>query len=202
MVGAEAPAWLTNVCVDDVEETARRAVDAGGTLFDGPLDLPPAGRLAVLADPHAAPAFYEAVFGWQAEAFGPATMWRLPGYLGGEPQQPVPRDVVATMEPAQPGAAPEWAVDFWVADAETTARTAAERGGRVLVAPHNTDIGFRTSVLADPGGATSSISPATGARTVSRIQTSTFIGQPLGRCGAPPLCRRAMSLGLGPGHQL
>jgi predicted enzyme related to lactoylglutathione lyase len=30
-------------------------------------------------DPDAAPAFYEAVFGWQAEPFGPATMWRLPG---------------------------------------------------------------------------------------------------------------------------
>jgi len=53
-------------------------------------------------DPDAAPAFYGAVFGWQAEPFGPATMWRLPGYVGGEPQQPVPRDVVAAMEPAQP----------------------------------------------------------------------------------------------------
>ncbi len=85
-------------------------------------------------------------------------MWRLPGYVGGEPQQPVPRDVVAAMEPAQPDAAPEWAVDFCVADADTTARTAAARGGRVLVAPHDTDIGFRTAILADPEGATFSVS--------------------------------------------
>jgi len=84
-------------------------------------------------DPDAAPAFYGAVFGWQAEPFGPATMWRLPGYVGGEPQQPVPRDVVAAMEPAQPDAAPEWAVDFCVADADTTARTAAARGGAGVV---------------------------------------------------------------------
>ena len=100
-------------------------------------------------DPDAAPAFYGAVFGWQAEPFGPATMWRLPGYVGGEPQQPVPRDVVAAMEPAQPDAAPEWAVDFCVADADTTARTAAARGGRVLVAPHDTDIGGMLALMAE-----------------------------------------------------
>lgn len=43
-------------------------------------------------------------------------MFRLPGYLGGEPEQPVSREVVATMAP--PGEAskapPRWAADFWV----------------------------------------------------------------------------------------
>ena len=52
-------------------------------------------------DPAAgAKAFYGAVFGWQADAFAmgdvEVTMWRLPGFVGGEPQQPVPRDLVAT----------------------------------------------------------------------------------------------------------
>ena len=49
-------------------------------------------------DPDRAMAFYNAVFGWHAEAFGPSggqvTLCRLPGYVGGEPQQPVARDVV------------------------------------------------------------------------------------------------------------
>ena len=51
-------------------------------------------------DPARAARFYGAVFGWETEAFGPATLFRLPGYVGGEESQPVPRDVVAVMVPA------------------------------------------------------------------------------------------------------
>lgn len=191
--GGAQPGWMTNVCVDEVDNTARQAVQAGGTLVAGPMNLPPAGRLAVLADPSgavlcamepderqgaervnepgawamsalitpdpdAAKAFYSNTFGWQAESAGPTTMWRLPGYVGGEPQQPVPRDVVATMETAAEGTAAHWAVDFWIADADAAARAARQHGGRVLVQPHNTDIGFRTALLADPEGATFSVS--------------------------------------------
>ena len=50
-------------------------------------------------DPDHAAAFYRAVFGWEAEAFGPVHLLRLPGYVGGTPDQPVPRDVVAVMAP-------------------------------------------------------------------------------------------------------
>jgi hypothetical protein len=56
------------------------------------------------SDPEGAKAFYGAVFGWRPEVFGAGgiqmTLWRLPGYVGGEPEQPVPRDVVAVMVPA------------------------------------------------------------------------------------------------------
>ena len=63
-----------------------------------------AGRLgderSPTPDPEGAKAFYGAVFGWQADAFAmgdvDVMMWRLPGFVGGEPMQPVPRDVVAT----------------------------------------------------------------------------------------------------------
>ena len=46
--------------------------------------------------------FYGELFGWEAEPFGPPGLRLLPpaGYVGGEPQQPVPRDVVAVMAPA------------------------------------------------------------------------------------------------------
>lgn len=194
--GDVAPAWMTHVSVGSADETARKAADAGGTVLADPFDLPPEGRLAVLADPagavlcaweagtragaqlvnepgawamsalrtpdpDAANAFYGAVFGWQPEAFGPpeagVSMWRRPGYVGGEPQQPVPRDVVSVLLPAPADAPAQWGVDFWVRDADATAEHADRLGGQVVVAPHDTP-GFRTAVLADPEGATFSIS--------------------------------------------
>ena len=44
------------------------------------------------------------------EDFGGATLWRVPGYVGGEPMQPVPRDVVAVMAPlnGNGGVPPNW----------------------------------------------------------------------------------------------
>jgi len=105
-------------------------------------------------DTAAAAAFYADLFGWTTEAFGPATMFRLPGFVGGEPTQPVPRDVVAVMAPGEPA---RWAVDFWIADADVAAATAEQRGGRVLEPP--ADAGpFRRAVLSDPEGAAFSVS--------------------------------------------
>jgi predicted enzyme related to lactoylglutathione lyase len=105
-------------------------------------------------------AFYRSVFGWEDEPFGPpeggVTLFRRPGYVGGEPEQPVPRDVVAALAPAESGAA-RWGVDFWVADADATAQRAGELGGQVVTAPQDTP-GFRRAVLADPEGATFSVS--------------------------------------------
>ena len=184
-------AWITNVRVDSAEAVAARVAGAGGTLVAGPMDMAPAGRLAVLSDPagavfcawepltrtgaelvnepsawamsalrtpdqDAAADFYGALFGWEAADGGPFTLFRLPGFVGGEPQQPVPRDVVAAMmagddEPAG------WAVDFWIADADAAAATAERSGGRVLAPP--ADAGpFRRAVLADPEGAAFSVS--------------------------------------------
>src|SRR3954454_8814026 len=59
----EAPAaatWNTYVWVDDVDETAAKVRDAGGTVLSEPFDVMEAGRMAVFADPEGA------VFcGWQ-----------------------------------------------------------------------------------------------------------------------------------------
>src|SRR4029077_18160136 len=60
-------------------------------------------------DPEGSIAFYKAVFGWQPELFGPVTLWRLPGYVGGEPKQPVPRDVVGVMV-SNGASQPHWSV--------------------------------------------------------------------------------------------
>jgi predicted enzyme related to lactoylglutathione lyase len=198
--GPPVPAWSTFIRVESADETAGRATSAGGSLRDGPFDVPPAGRMAVLADPAGAlvcvweagnregaqlvneprawslsllrttdqessRAFYGAVFGWQNEPFeggGPATVWRLPGYVGGEPDQPVPRDVVGAMAPiggdGSPGAEqPHWSVDFWIDDADAAAEHAVTLGGSVIASPVDTP-GFRSAVLADPQGAVFSVS--------------------------------------------
>lgn len=142
--------------------------DAQGALLcvseDGPRDgaqvvnEPGAWAMSALqtSEADAAGAFYGAVFGWETESFAPGvSMVRLPGYVGGEPEQPVPRDVVAVLATGE-GAA-TWGVDFWVHDADATAALAAERGGTVLVAPHDVPM-FRSAVLADPWGAAFSVS--------------------------------------------
>ena len=140
--GPADPVWTTYVRVDSADEAAERAAQAEGSVQAGPFDAPPAGRMAVLADPAGAAfcvweagtregaqvvneprawslsllhtsdpggskAFYGALFGWGHEPFGgpdsPFIVWRLPGYVGGEPEQPVPRDVVGAMTPLSEG---------------------------------------------------------------------------------------------------
>jgi len=57
-------------------------------------------------DPAAAAAFYGALFGWRAEPIAPGApvmLFRLPGYVGGQPGQPVPRDVVGVMTATDAG---------------------------------------------------------------------------------------------------
>jgi len=106
-------------------------------------------------DTRQAAAFYETLFGWTTEAFGPVTLLRLAGFVGGEPTQPVPRDVVAVM---LEGEEAQWGVDFWVADTDATAARAAALGGREIVAPHDRPPAFRSAVLADPAGAVFTVS--------------------------------------------
>ena len=111
--------------------------------------------LLLTPDPEGADAFYGAVFGWTTQDFGGATLYRLPGYVGGEPQQPAPRDVVAAMIPWADGA--RWRPDFWVPDADAAAARTVELGGRVVAEPSDGPVG-RNAVLADPDGAEFSIS--------------------------------------------
>jgi uncharacterized protein len=112
-------------------------------------------------------AFYGRVFGWTTDTFGEGpratTMWRVPGYFGGEPFQPVSRDVVAGMaelEALPDDVPPHWRIDFWVDDVDATVARALERGGRVVVPAYDVSI-FRQAVLADPEGAVFGISKVT-----------------------------------------
>jgi uncharacterized protein len=122
-------------------------------------------------DPAGAKAFYGTVFGWETEALdlgeGEITLWRLPGYVGGEPQQPVSREVVGAMAPTtgdglRDEAAAHWSVDFWVDDIDATADNAVRLDGTVVALPYDIPgAGLRQAVLADPQGAVFSVTKVT-----------------------------------------
>ena len=75
--------------------------------------------------------------------------------------QPVPRDVIGVMMPAEGDRPASWDVNFWVGDADGCTARAAELGGSVVVAPFDTQLS-RDAVLADPQGAVFSVSTAPG----------------------------------------
>jgi uncharacterized protein len=114
------------------------------------------------SDTQSAATFYRAVFGWEVEPFGPGgamLLFRLPGYVGGVPQQPVPRDVVAVMAEAHgagANAAAYWSVDFRVGNVDETVERTARLGGAFVVPAFNTPFS-RNAVLRDPQGAVFSI---------------------------------------------
>lgn len=121
-------------------------------------------------DPDAAKRFYTQVFGWDTKTFemggAELVMWTVPGYVGGEPEQPVPRDVVAVMLPpdADGETPPHWSVDFWVANVDAAAAMVTELGGKVVVPPYDVpNTGLRQAVVTDPQGATLSLTQPPGA---------------------------------------
>jgi predicted enzyme related to lactoylglutathione lyase len=117
-----------------------------------------------------AKSFYGSVFGWETISAGGAEMWTMPGY-GDHLERDDPdlrkrvtevggpvgfEDVVASINPIaddQPDVPAHWSVTFAVADADATAKTAAELGGKVVVPPFDAPW-VRMTVLTDPQGAT------------------------------------------------
>jgi predicted enzyme related to lactoylglutathione lyase len=123
---------------------------------------PSAWSMSALSTPDrdAAAAFYERVFGWTLDTFQVGDMevglFRLPGYVGGEPEQPVPRDLVATAAP--PGGETGWNVDFWIADVDRAVAAAEQHCGSVVSPVAENIPPFRQAVLADPNGVPFSVS--------------------------------------------
>ncbi len=121
-------------------------------------------------DPDGAKRFYCGLFGWDTRGFemggGEITMFTVPGYVGGEPQQPVPRDVVAVMAPqgGDEDASPRWTVDFWIADVDAAVTKVSGAGGEVLATPYDVPgTGLRQAVIRDPQGAPLTLTQPPGA---------------------------------------
>jgi uncharacterized protein len=133
--------------------------EAGDRAGAARINEPSAWAMSLLTtpDPEGATTFLAELFGWEAEEFGPSLwLFRLSGYVGGEPEQPVPRDVVAAMTVG--GSSPAaWSVDFWIDDADAAAAAAPGLGGAVIAEPFKEAM-FRRAVLAAPDGATFSVS--------------------------------------------
>ena len=73
----QPPAWATYIAVDDADETAAKATEAGGQVLVEPMDVMDAGRMAILADTTGA------VVGiWQARAHTGAQLVNEPVSLG------------------------------------------------------------------------------------------------------------------------
>jgi predicted enzyme related to lactoylglutathione lyase len=122
------------------------------------------------SDPEGAKRFYSELFGWDTRTFemggGEITMFTVPGYVGGEPQQPVPRDVVAVMAPPSgvEDGPPSWTVGFWVADVDGAMSKVSDAGGEVLAPPHDlTDADLREAIVRDPQGALLTLTQPPGA---------------------------------------
>jgi hypothetical protein len=121
-------------------------------------------------EPDRAKAFYGAVFGWETMQVGRSVeMWTLPGYgdylerdrpglraemaemgVGGFEDVVASLNVIGADQPQLPA---HWNVTFAVDDADAAAARAAELGGKVVVPPFDAPW-VRTTVLADPQGAT------------------------------------------------
>lgn len=184
------PRWTTYVNVDDVDQAAARAKDAGGQCLAGPMDVMDQGRLAILSDTTGA-----VVGAWQPGAHRGADRVNEPGafiwcelmtadlaaaraFYGAVfgwsfsasddyVEVKVGERTVAGMLPRPPdlpaGAPDHWLVYFGSADLDDDLEQAARLGGTVLVpARAIADMG-RFAVLADPDGATFALYEAAGA---------------------------------------
>ena len=173
--------WTTYIGSDDVDDSAGKIRDAGGTVLMDPFDVFDSGRMTVAVDPTGA------TFGvWQAKEHIGAQLANEPGTLmwnqcqtpdpgratafytavfgyevdeidmGGE--QPFRvlkvggKGIAGVREPTA-GEPPHWSVTFAVDDADATVARTKELGGTVLMEPIDLpDIG-RLAVLQDPVGA-------------------------------------------------
>ncbi len=168
--------WLTYVAVDDVDETARRAVALGGNTHAGPMDIPNVGRVAILQDPTGAViaiarfdpypgASDKSPFGWselstrdtaRAQSFYTELFnWTAkpdPQYTEFEAGGKEIAGMMA-MRPEQGDVPAHWLPYVTVEDCDAVHRRVTELGGRSYVPPKDIERVGRFTVFSDPAGA-------------------------------------------------
>jgi predicted enzyme related to lactoylglutathione lyase len=174
------PSWSMYVRTDDADATVARAAELGATVVSDGLDIPGAGRLAVLADPQGG-----VVLLWQPREFSGAARvnavgaWAWNDLQTTDPEGAAPfyealfgwstaevpgsggvyrsialegRTIGGIMRAQQPIAQPYWTVYFGVADADAALERVVAAGGRKLTDPMAVPSG-RFAVAQDPQGA-------------------------------------------------
>jgi predicted enzyme related to lactoylglutathione lyase len=181
----DPPRWTTYFAADDVDAIAGKVTDAGGTVVAPPMDVGPAGRMAIAADPQGN------VFGvWQAGATTGVEVFNEPGSLtwneaavddpgaarnfysavfgftwdeipgaGGYSTFATGDRPLGGLGGVTPGLPKGWATCFSVASCDAAVAAVEAAGGKVLLAAQDTDFG-RFAVVADPWGASFSVMSA------------------------------------------
>ena len=175
--------WSTYLASDDVDATAVKIREAGGTLLMEPFDVLEAGRMVVATDPTGA------TFGvWQAGEHHGSQLANEPGSftwnecqsadpaaaaqfyaavfgLGIDEWELGPGELYRVLKVGekgvaglsgldpQRGAPPNWATVFAVADTDASVTRARELGAELLVPPTDLPDIGRFAVLQDPLGA-------------------------------------------------
>jgi len=173
------PSFNMYVWVDSADDAAAEAQAAGGTILVEPFDTPPAGRMAVIADPTGAP-----VCVWQpgirqgAQRVNEAGAWAMSQLHTPDPERAAAfygavfgwtvgdfggmgvwnlgeKGIggIMDMPPGTPDEVPAyWITIFSVADADESAENAASRGGEVVSPPTDLPGVGRFALLTDPQG--------------------------------------------------
>jgi predicted enzyme related to lactoylglutathione lyase len=181
--------WDSSISVEDADRATARARELGATVLKEPVDMPGAGRKAVLRDPSGA-----VVSLWQPQGHDGAGLVNEVGTwtwnelvtpdlaaakafyaeLFGWGTQDIPGSFPRTSfslgdllvggghAPApQEGPAARWTISFRVADADQSAARAEELGGSVLLPPMDIPVG-RFAIVADPAGASFTVTAVPG----------------------------------------
>lgn len=173
------PYWGLYVCVKSADQSAARANELGGNVFEGPFDVADHGRMAVVRDPTGAifslwepknnigvgVAGVDGTLCWaDLNTTDPAAASKF--YTGLFGWELVPGDdgyqhiknsgeFIGGIPPARPDskAPPHWLPYFLTSSADETAMNADARGAKLFMPPSTFENVGRISVIADPQGA-------------------------------------------------
>jgi predicted enzyme related to lactoylglutathione lyase len=182
MGDANPPSWTTYFATDDSEAAVGRIKDAGGTVVVEPMEVAPYGTMTValdpqgnafglwqaaehtgvrihnepgslawneaaVDDPEAARAFYTAVFGFSFDEMPDS---------GGYSTFKTDAQPLGGLGAHQPGSPKGWTTCFAVSSTDDAVAAVEAKGGKVTMAPMDTEFG-RFAVLEDPWGAPFSV---------------------------------------------
>jgi predicted enzyme related to lactoylglutathione lyase len=175
------PCWNMYVTVTDVDDSAKKVGELGGSVVEGPMDVMTAGRMAVVADPSGAvfclwqpkdsigaelvnepnSFVWDALFTPDIEAskqfYGALFGWRGEAFGGDEAytiwQIDGQANAMGLATTAPKGTPPFWSITIAVADCDAIVATAADLGARVIEDPSDVEGVGRGAVLMDPQGA-------------------------------------------------
>lgn len=174
------PRWVPLLSVDDVDQAVALVQEAGGTIHEGPVDMPKRGRGALISDPQGAPLLLLRAFKgdppdretsigswlwielWSDDPEASLGFYQdLCGYKSikdGEDYWILKRDEqwrggIRSMPDEERLKVCCWIPVVRVSDTAVISELAEKLGGRVLVKPGNSNDGGSVALIEDPGGA-------------------------------------------------